>query len=145
MPKADLIAGVLLMGVGLALVFWIIPMQTDQNTGAVVPPALLPQVCAIGITVLAAILTLNAARGRMPEAEPTKPSEWAAMVAIVAVVICGALLFEYVHPAVAGFFVCLAPMLYMGERRWYLLLALPGGLVLAIYLLFYEVLGTAIQ
>ena len=48
------------MGFGLLLLFWIIPAQTDQDTGAAVPPALLPQICAVGITGLAAILTLNA-------------------------------------------------------------------------------------
>jgi hypothetical protein len=35
-------------------------------------------------------------------------------------------------------------MLYMGERRWHLVAGLPAALVLCIYLLFYEVLGTAI-
>lgn len=145
MPKADLIAGVALAAIGLALLFWIIPMQTQQNTGAAVPPDLVPNICAAGITVLAAILTLRAARGNIPAGEIPESSEWAAMVAVVIVVVAGAVLFEYVHPAAAGFFVCLAPMLYMGERRWYLLLALPGALVLAVYLLFYEVLGTAIQ
>ncbi len=145
MPKADLIAGVSLTAIGLALLFWIIPLQTEQNTGAAVPPDLLPNICAIGIAVLAAILTVRAARNTAPAGEVPAGTEWAAMVAIVIVVIVGAVLFEYVHPAAAGFFVCLAPMLYMGERRWYLLLALPGTLVLAVYLLFYEVLGTAIQ
>tara|TARA_R110002096_G_scaffold122959_1_gene266196 strand:+ start:2499 stop:2936 length:438 start_codon:yes stop_codon:yes gene_type:complete len=144
MPKADLIAGTLLMASGLLLLFVIIPDQTVQNTGAAIPPALLPQICAVGITVLAAILTLNAIRGTAEEAPAPKPSEWRAMAAIVVIVLAGTVLFEYVHPAVAGAFVVLATMLYMGERRWYLLAGLPAGLVLGVYLLFYEVLGTAI-
>lgn len=144
MLKADLIAGVLLMVFGLALLFWIIPMQTDHNTGAAVTPDLLPNVCALGITILAAILSLNSLRSITQEEEPPKNSEWAAMGAVVVIIMAGAALFEYVHPAVAGFLVTIATMLYMDERRWYLLIGLPGGLVLAIYLLFYELLGTAI-
>ena len=144
MPKADLIAGVLLMASGLLLLFVIIPDQTQQNTGAAVPPALLPQICATGITLLAAILVLNALRGKAGEVPPPKATEWRAMGAIVAVIIAGTVLFEYVHPAAAGVFIVLATMLYMDERRWYLLAGLPIGLVVCVYLLFYEVLGTAI-
>lgn len=145
MPKADLIAGVSLTAIGLALLFWIIPLQTEQNTGAAVPPDLLPNICAIGIALLAAVLTIRAARNTAPTGDAPAGREWAAMVAVVVVVIVGAVLFEYVHPAAAGFFVCFAPMVYMGERRWYLLIGLPGALVVGVYLLFYEVLGTAIQ
>ena len=144
MPKADLVAGVLLMGFGLLLLFWIIPAQTDQDTGAAVPPALLPQICAVGITGLAAILTLNALRGATPPGKAPKLTEWAAMAAVLVIILAGAALFTFVHPAVGGLFVSVATMLYMGERRWYLLIALPGTLVLCIYLLFYEFLGTAI-
>ena len=144
MPKADLISGVLLMVFGLALLFWIIPAQTDQDTGAAVPPDLLPQICAVGITILAGILTVNAARGATPPNKAPKLSEWSAMVGVLAIVIIGTVLFSHVHTAVGGFFVSVATMLYMGERRWYLLIALPSALVLSIYLLFYEFLGTAI-
>jgi hypothetical protein len=144
MPKADLIAGVFLMAVGLLLVFFVIPAETQHNTGAAVPPALMPQVCAIGITILAAILTLNALRGKTPEGKAPKLTEWAALGAVTVIVLAAAMLFEYVHPAAAGFFVSAATMLYMGERRWHLVAGLPAALVLCIYLLFYEVLGTAI-
>ncbi len=144
MPKADLIAGILLMAGGLLMLFWIIPVETDRNTGAAVPPALLPEICATGITILAAILTLNALRGRTPENKPPKASEWRALVAVVVIILAGATLFRHVHPIAGGLFVTLATMLYMEERRWYLLLGLPGGLVALVYLLFYEFLGTAI-
>ncbi len=144
MPRADLIAGILLMAFGVLMLFWIIPAQTDQDTGAAVPPDLLPQICVIGITILAAVLTINAARGTTPEGKAPKLTEWAAMVAVIAIIVAGAALFTHVHSAVGGFFVSLATMLYMGERRWYLLIALPSSLVLIIYLLFYEFLGTAI-
>ncbi len=144
MPKADLIAGVLLMTFGLLLLFWIIPAHTDQDTGAAVPPALLPQICAIGITALAAILTINALRGTTPPGKAPKLTEWAAMGAVLTIIIAGAIMFKFVHPAAAGAFVSAATMLYMGERRLYLLILLPGTLVLSIYLSFYEFLGTAI-
>ena len=144
MPKADLISGILLMVFGLAMLFWIIPAQTDQDTGAAVPPDLLPQICVVGITILAGILTVNAARGTTPPSKAPKLSEWSALVGVLAIVIVGTVLFTHVHTAVGGFFVSLATMLYMGERRWYLLIALPSVLVLSIYLLFYEFLGTAI-
>ncbi len=144
MPKADLIAGVFLMLGGLLLLFVIIPAQTEQDTGAAVPPDLLPQICAVGITILAAVLTLNALRGKTPDIKPPKASEWRALVAVVVIILAAVALFEHVHPAAAGFFVTLATMLYMEERRWYLLLALPGSLVAIVYLLFYEFLGTAI-
>ena len=144
MPKADLLAGLFLMAFGLLSLFWIIPAQTEQDTGAAVPPALLPQICVIGITLLAAVLTINALRGKTPPGKAPKAKEWAAMGAILVFILIGGALFTYVHPAVAGVFVTLATMLFMGERRIYLLILLPGILVLSIYLLFYELLGTAI-
>ena len=144
MPKADLIAGVVLMVFGLLMLFWIIPTQTEQDTGAAVPPSLLPQICVTGITILAGILCINSLRGKSLENKPPKLKEWAAMAAIIIILTVGATLFTLVHPAVAGAFISLATMLYMGERRIYLLIMLPGGLVLSIYLLFYELLGTAI-
>ena len=90
MPKADLIAGVFLMAFGLLMLFWIIPAQTDQDTGAAVPPDLLPQICAIGITILAAVLTINAARGTTPPGKAPKMTEWAAMAAVLAIILVGA-------------------------------------------------------
>jgi putative tricarboxylic transport membrane protein len=144
MAKADIVGGVLLMAFGLLLLGWIIPAQTHQDTGAAVPPALLPQICAIGITILAAILTLNALRGKTPAGKPPMMKEWAAMGAVITIILAGAALFKFVHPAVAGAFVSFATMIYMGERRIHLLILLPAGLVLSIYVLFYELLGTAI-
>jgi len=147
MPKSDLYAGIGLMVFGLITLFVLIPTQTSDGGDASISPALLPQICAVCITGLAVLLTMQAAgklkRGKAAgQAVPT--AEWISSVAVIAAVGVAVLLFKYVNPAVAAGLLILGLMLYMGERRIYFLVGIPASLLFGAWLLFYKVLGTAI-
>ncbi len=147
MPKSDLIAGIVLLVFGLAMLAVVIPTQTSQGGDATISPALLPQICAVGITGLAVLLTLQAVgrlrRGR-PAGVPVPAAEWWAVLAVLLVVGAAIALFMWVSPAVAALLLIVGPMLYMGERRLWLLAGIPAVLLGGAWLLFYRVLGTAI-
>ncbi|MBT6277985.1 MAG: hypothetical protein HOI95_28100 [Chromatiales bacterium] len=148
MPKSDLIVGVILMLFGISLLTFIIPDQTSEGGDATISPALLPQICAIGITGLAILLSLRAAGAlrRGQAAGQTIPTAecWSAVTVIIAVT--GAVaLFTYVHPALAAGLLVLGLMLYMGERRIGFLISFPAALLIGSWYLFYQVLGTAIS
>jgi hypothetical protein len=135
------------MAFGLITLFVLIPAQTSDGGDATISPALLPQLCAIAITGLAVLLTLQAAgkikRGKA--AGQTVPAaEWASSAAVIIAVGVGVLLFKYVNPAVAAGLLILGLMLYMGERRIYFLIGIPAVLLIGAWLLFYKLLGTAI-
>lgn len=147
MPKTDLYAGLGLMAFGLITLFVLIPAQTSEGGDATISPALLPQICALSITGLAVLLTFQAAgkirRGKA--AGQTVPaSEWASAAAVILAVGVSILLFKYVNPAIAAGLLIVGLMLFMGERRIYFLVGIPGILLVGAWLLFYKVLGTAI-
>ena len=147
LPKSDLIAGIVLLLFGLAMLAVVIPTQTSEGGDATISPALLPQICAAGITGLAALLTLQAA-GRLRRGAAAgvrvPAAEWWAMGAVVLAVGAALALFVRVSPAAAAVLLVVGPMLYMGERRLWLLAGIPAALVAGAWFLFYRVLGTAI-
>ena len=147
MPKTDLIAGVFLTLFGLLTLLVLIPTQTSEGGDASISPALLPQICAIGITGLAIILTFVAA-GKLRRGEAAGLSvphaEWYSAGAVLIAVIGGIALFKWVSPGLATVVMIVGLMLYMGERRIWLVVGIPGFLLIGSWLLFYRVLGTAI-
>ncbi len=147
MPKSDLIAGIVLLIFGLAMLAVVIPTQTSEGGDATISPALLPQICAVGITGLAVLLVLQAA-GRLRRGHPAgvrvPAAEWWAMLAVLLAIGAAIALFVRVSPAVAATLLIAGPMLYMGERRLWLLVGIPAVLLVGSWLLFYRVLGTAI-
>ena len=147
MPKSDLIAGIVLLVFGLAMLAVVIPTQTSEGGDATISPALLPQICAVGITGLAVLLILQAAgrlrRGRAAGIR-VPAAEWWAMLAVLLAVGGAIALFVWVSPVAAAVLLIVGPMLYMGERRIWLLAGIPAALLVGAWFLFYRVLGTAI-
>ncbi len=147
MPKSDLVAGIVLLLFGLAMLAVVIPTQTSEGGDATISPALLPQICAAGITGLAALLTLQAA-GRLRRGAAAgvrvPAAEWWALLAVLLAVAAAMALFVWVSPAAAAALLIAGPMLYMGERRLWLLAGVPAALIIGAWFLFYRVLGTAI-
>ena len=147
MPKSDLIAGVLLTLFGLLTLFVLIPTQTSSGGDASISPALLPQICAAGITGLAMLLTARAAgqlsRG-LPAGQTVPNAEWLAAAVVIVVVSAGIAIFKLVNPGLAAGLLIVSLMLFMGERRPWLLIGIPAVLLIGAWFLFYRVLGTAI-
>ncbi len=147
MPKSDLIAGIILTVFGLTSLFVLIPTQTSAAGDATISPALLPQICAIGITGLAILLTLRAAgrlRRGLPAGQVVTKEEWLASGAVVGAVLGAIALFKFVNPMVGADFLIVGLMMYMNERRIWVLIAIPALLLIGAWVLFYRVLGTAI-
>ena len=147
MPKSDLIAGIVLLVFGLAMLVAVIPTQTSEGGDATISPALLPQICAIGITGLAIMLTLQAT-GRLRRGVAAgirvPAAEWWSALAVLLAVAAAIALFVWVSPAVSAAALVVGLMLYMNERRIWLLAGIPATLLVGAWFLFYRVLGTAI-
>ncbi len=151
MPKsADLISSTILLAFGLALVFFIIPNQIDlPDYEVTMSPRLLPYICGIAIIVLSTILIVQRLIERFGEFEP--PIEgWFSAAEIKALggvaglfVICIAL-FVYIAPLVSGAVLVVGLLALFGERNLVTYIAMPAALLLGTYLIFYQVLGTAI-
>ena len=147
MPKSDLISGIVLMLFGLVLLFYVIPTQTSEGGDATISPALLPQICAVGIAGLAMLLTFRAVgnlRRRVAAGKTVPMSEWWSALAVTLGVTVSVALFVWVNPAVAAGLLMVGLMLFMGERRVGFLIGIPLVLLVGAWFLFYKVLGTAI-
>lgn len=163
MRRANVISGSVLLVFGIVLLFWIIPWQIEAVEGDVsISPRLVPQICAIFIAGLAALLLLNALRepaltadtpadsptGAAVDEEdpfPIDRSQFASMFAVTTLILTAILAFIFVHPAAGAIILVCGIMLYMGERRILMLVSIPAVLMLITYLLFYRLLGTAIE
>ena len=147
MPKSDLISAIVLVVFGLLMLGAVIPSQTSDGGDASISPALLPQICATAITGLAAILAVRAwrklTRGEAA-GQSVAASEWLACAVGVAAVSLAVILFLWVTPALAAAVLIAGLMVFMGERRWWLIIALPAVLITGTWALFTQVLGTAI-
>jgi len=145
--RNELISGVAMLLFGILMLVVIIPTEIVEGGDYTISPALLPKICAIGITALAALNIVKAVR-RMQAGETSvdagRPMPWGPALAALATVVAGILIFRYLHPAPAVLLMVAALMAYMGERRWLLLIGLPIGLLITGYLLFYQVLGLVV-
>lgn len=148
MDKSNLISGAVMTIFGLITLFIIIPTQTSTAGDATISPALLPQICALGIAVLGAVLVAlsygKLRRGEGSTEAPVKLDEWVSAAVVVIVIAVAVVIFKLVHPGVAVVFLVLTLMLYMGERRWWLLAGIPGCLAIGGYIFFYRILGMAV-
>ncbi len=148
LPQSDVIAGVLLTIFGLITLSVLIPTQTSSAGDASISPALLPQICTVGITGLAVLLTLRAVgrlRRGLAAGQAVPNAEWLSSIAVIVAVAASIVLFKFINPAVGAAFLIVGLMLYMNERRLWLLIGIPAVLLIGAWFLFYRVLGTAIS
>lgn len=147
MRKADIVSGTVLLCGSLYMILWGIPAQIDAVAHATISPRTLPFVCATLVALLSGILVLT--RFRSPSAGEDEGSAltrghllWTGI--ILGSVLLGLLLLGRLGPLVACASVIVILMLALGERRPVALVALPGGLILLGWVLFHEILGTAV-
>ena len=67
-----------------------------------------------------------------------------AIVKIATVFAVAIALYFWVSPAVSGGALVAGSLIALGERRPWVIVAMPAGLLITVWLLFYKVLGTAI-
>lgn len=147
MRRADVISGVILAVFGLITLFIIIPWQIEPGPAGYMSPRLVPVLMMVLITGLSVLLAVrNLASGAAPGDEPPLFT-WAEMLAIVKIATVFAVaiaLYFWVSPAVSGGALVAGSLIALGERRPWVIVAMPAGLLITVWLLFYKVLGTAI-
>ncbi len=149
MRHANIASGIVLMIVGLLTIFVIIPWQIAPGPAGYMSPRLVPTMMMALITGLSALLVVNNLRSgtESPDANQPQPFTRAEMLAAAKLggvfAVCVAL-YLWVSPLAAGAALVVGALLVLGERRPLIIVLMPTGLLLAVWVLFYKVLGTAI-
>jgi len=149
MRHANVVSGIVLVVAGLLAIFVIIPWQIAPGPEGYMSPRLVPTMMMALITGLAVVLVVNNLRAGGEGAEPDEPQpftrgEMLAVAKIGGVFAVSVALYLLVSPLAAGAALVVGALLVLGERRPIVLVLMPAGLLLAIWVLFYKVLGTAI-
>jgi hypothetical protein len=149
MRRANVVSGVLLAVFGLVMLFVVIPWQIEPGPQGMVSPSLVPNLMMIVITALAVLLAaINWRRGaggaQTDSPPPISRAELAALLKIGAVFALAVALYLWVSPLAAGAVLIVGALVALGERRLPVIVLMPAALLLALWLLFYKVLGTAI-
>ncbi len=148
MRHANVVSGVVLAVVGLVMLFAVIPWQIDPGPEGMVSPRLMPSMMMVLIVALSAVLIFsNLRRADTDAPEPAMPFTWSELAALVkmgAVFAVSLALYLFVSPLAAGAGLVIGSLVALGERRLAVIVLMPAVLLLAIWLLFYKVLGTAI-
>ena len=147
MRNANLAAGFVLLAFSCILLFWLIPTQVEEVFDGQVSPKLLPQICAVGIGVLSLVLIATNFRRPADDVDDTSPITWfefRSMLVIAGLLGLAIFLFTTAGPVVASIVMMVGIMFSMGERRILPYILMPTVLLVGSYVLFYEILGTAI-
>lgn len=149
MRRANVVSGVLLSLFGLVMLVVVIPWQIEAGPADMMSPRLVPQIMMVTVTALALLLIVTNLRADPDEtvaaASPISRSELAALAKIGAIFAVSLALYEWVSPLAAGAALVAGTLLALGERRLLVIVLMPSALLLALWLLFYKVLGTAIM
>jgi hypothetical protein len=145
MRRADLLSGIVLVVVGLVTIVLIIPWQIAPGPQGYMSPRLLPTMMMGLIVALSLGLVVRNLRPASAKDEPIFiPADGLAIVRIGGVFAMALTLYSWVSPLAAGLALVAGALVVLGERRPWVIVLMPAGLMLALWLLFYKVLGTAI-
>lgn len=145
MKRADIWSGAVLFAAALAMIFVVIPWQIAAAPDGYVSPRLVPQITMGCIAALAALQVLNAWRSKLAdEGQPIRRAELVALAGIAGVFAVSLALYFWIGPLAAGIALICGALVVLGERRLWMLVAMPSGLLIAVWFVFYQLLGTAI-
>ena len=149
MRRADIMSGIVLFLLGLVMLIVVIPTQIEAAPKGFVSPSLVPNMMMVLITFLAGLLVVTTLRDKIKEPQtetsgPVSRAEFAALFKLGAVFALALGLYLWVSPLAAGVALIAGSLLAMGERRPLVIVLMPTLILLAVWLLFYKVLGTAI-
>lgn len=151
MPKlADMLSGVIVLVFGLSLVLYFIPTEIAlPDYEVTMSPRLLPYLCGIAIIGLSLALVVGQLL-QAPQKGERSLTDWFrareawSLTTITGLFVVCIVFFQFVAPAAAGWALIVGALLILGERNPITLVVMPVALLLGAYLLFYDVLGTAI-
>lgn len=149
MRWANIVSGVVLAVVGLLAIFVVIPWEVAPGPAGYMSPRLVPIMMMALVTGLSALLVVNNLRAPADDGESEQPqpftrAEMLAAAKIGVVFAISVALYLWVTPLAAGAALVVGALLVLGERRPLVIVLMPAGFLLAIWVLFYKVLGTAI-
>lgn len=148
MKRADLVSGALLAAFGLVMLIFVVPAQIEAAPDGYVSPRLVPNIALILIVGLSLLLVIKSLR-------PTKDGgtglngvfsrgEMVALIKIAAVFAISLTAFILGSALLAGILLILGTLVILGERRPAILFLMPASLMLAVWALFYKLLGSPI-
>ncbi len=144
MKRTEFLSGAGLCVVALVTLFVVIPWQIDEAEGYL-SPRLVPQIAMVLVAVLSALQAFNAWRGiQSSGVTPFRSEELAAFARIALVFALSLVLFRWVAPLAAGIVLIAGSFLALGERRPLLIALTTAGLLFAVWLVFYRLVGTTI-
>lgn len=148
MKKADFASGLILGVFGLTMLIFVIPAQIETAPEGYISPRLVPNLTMILITGLSALLMLRSLRGigytPMDDSSVFFRSEMMALLKISGVFAVSVALFAWSMPLLAGIALIVGTLIALGERRPLVIVVMPTGLLLVVWLVFYRLLGTVI-
>ena len=149
MRRANVISGVILAVFGLIMLVVVIPWQVAPGPDGMMSPRLVPSIMMLVVTLLSALLVFNNLRAirderAVAEPNPITAAELGALFRLGVVFALAIALYLWISPVMGGAALILGALLVLGERRPVVLIVMPAGLLLAVWLLFYKVLGTGI-
>ena len=144
MRLTDLFGGIALLAFSLAMIFVVIPAETEEGAWHGLSPYFYPIVMMAGIAAASAILALQAWRRRDPE-EPEFPlslRQLAMFGLAAAIILAGVLAIHFFGAWIGGPALIAGLMLFMGERRPVRLVATSVIPVAVVHALVLYVLGS---
>ncbi|MDR7033867.1 tripartite tricarboxylate transporter TctB family protein [Mesorhizobium sp. BE184] len=149
MRRTNIISGVVLAVFGLVMLFAVIPWQIDPGPPGYMSPRLMPNLMMSFITLLSVLLVVTNMRATPTASEtdvepPISRAELVAFVWMTALFAVSIGLYLWVSPLLSAVVLVVGALLMLGERRSWMIVALPTALLLLLWLLFYKVLGTRI-
>lgn len=149
MRHADIASGIVLVVIGLVTLFGVIPWQIEEGPPDMMSPRLVPAMMMVLVIGLSALLAFRSWRDRpAPDAPaeraPITRAELVTLLSMGGVFALAIALYHWVSPLAAGIALMVGALLIFGERRPWVIILMPAAFMLAIWLLFYKVLGTAI-
>ncbi|MGV0820849.1 tripartite tricarboxylate transporter TctB family protein [Martelella sp. AMO21009] len=147
MRRANIISGVVLVLLGLLTLVVIIPNAIGHGPQGMMSPRLVPSMMMVVVVALSVLLVMSNLRAKPAQRDAEPPilaSELLALIKIGAVFLGAIALFVWVSPLAGGAFLLVASLLVLGERRPLVIIGMTVGLLFAVWLLFYKILGTGI-
>lgn len=160
MRRANRISGMVLLGFAGIMLIFVLPAQIEQGPAGMMSPRLVPNLMMGALAVLSVVLILtnralpDAAPDGVPDGMQSGAPDGLAMAltradleavvklsAVFALTILG---FKLAGALLAGVTLVAGSLLALGERRPVVLVLMPAGLLLCLWLVFYKLLGTAI-
>lgn len=134
---ANLVEFIVVGGFSLAMIFWVIPAQT-MATGSELSlsPQMIPVTCSAAIGLIALgrfLLSLRKKSDHLVEASEPLPIFYA--LGLFAITLAGVITAEHFGWVAGGVLQTILAVLFLGERRPAVLICLPVGAAIVLYLI----------